>query len=1392
MNKEKIIKRVLSCLLVMSILLTSAVSIGLNKETKAAENPTYILKTFDYPTDQCPVLWKYPGQNTAKPLTNTYYRGASIDDKDNFKYVAYCMDWGVKGPSASGSSYDHVTTTISQTKINQLTHVLMNGYSGSDSQNAKSNTFTLTNKYNVNRYGRPLKLTDDGSTGTYVMQTATQIAVWLVMGKDGRSRTMVESDWVPNPNCENLDRDIMEMATTLYHNAMKYGAEINWLSTNIKEAKAGVYNPQTGAKLYGPFIAESDFTKNTAKVELNLSSSAPHGTKILNNKLKEAKEFSVGERFYISVPADADDTTFQIGLLRDMGMVLPLSYEEKEETRQRMFFSSLSSASATLSIVHRKSDASLTINKQVNDAKPSSSVSLSSAEGYTFLVYYSEKSDFKNSQYLGDFETDKDGKITLTGLNPGFYQVVEAMTAGQEEIYEPIIVSGFTDKNGNTPKTGNDYVELANTKNGVISFEIKATGLEKNYNVYYLNQRVDNTRIKITKIDEYTGEYISDVKFNIYKVKPVTVNGKTTYDQIKDADGNVIMWEGQTYDNSMGKVMFGGKNGTAYLNVEPVFTNGKLKAEDNTYLVYEVSAPKGYVANVLKVFTITDENINHINSLYTKVEEYTDNNGIEQKDYYITNRPVANGLKVVKVEKGTTTPIKGVQFNLYEKFNGTTSLIATLTTDKDGVAQYGLLPNGTVDVENALYYGREYFLVEASAPEGYILQSGEIKIPSFTEDKKIVSVAVENEKIKDGSLKLIKKNANGDVLKGTKFALYKVKDSAYNEFDEFFASYKGIKKSVNSKYKYTTYFLNGNKAIDITEIENCLELVKTYETDKNGVIEEDLPHGEYIILETQANEGYQLLNSIYRFSIYQNSVDYVIECVNDPITGSVHLIKTDASTGEHILGAEFTLYKKAKAPSDEDIMISVHETDTAGQITVNGLEYGDYYFIETKTPIRYESPDPEDTKLKTQFTISSQDQVCEVAYTNVEKPCAIVIYKTDKDTGEPLEGVKFALKSGETKIGEAITDADGVATFADMELGEYTLVEIATVDGYKLDGFEPVQISLTEYVVHKIFIGNEKIRGDIKILKVDSETNKPLSGVEFTLYSINDERTPLRTLATDENGVVVFENVDFGGYVVVETKAAEGYRITESKILVDVAEEKEYFYTITNEIIKRTIKLIKVDKDTKIPIADVEFDVYALVDGQYVKYATVVTDEKGECNFTLPFGEYELRETKSGKGYKINDETEKIDLTTEDIEDIMEITITNELIKNRITLRKSGDKLGNYLKGAKYGLYELSTDKLIMEGVTDENGIFCFGTVSYGSYYLKEIEAPEGYTLSKDIHTFKVDETTEYDQIIDVVDTSVPQTGVNSNSTLLLVLSIITVGLFVALLALETKMRLAK
>lgn len=1362
MVKTKIATRILSCLLVLTLLLTSVVtSVSFTKESD--KNPVYKLKQVNY-SQEIPLKWRFTnssGYTYTKTLTTHYFRGASPDTPNVYDIIAYCMDWGVRGPDPNGSTYDHKTDDVSQEKINQLTYVIMNGY-------PHTKSYTLRNKYNVDRHGRSTTITDDQGQGTMMMQLATQTAIWLVMGKDSRGRVMTTDGWVRNYNCQNLDCDIMEMAMDLYEGSKSAKNGINWLSTDIASSSAGRYDAKTSSKIYGPFCATSSFTKSDSDITFALNN-APKNTKILDGDFKETKTVGLYEDFYVSVPNSASPVDFSLTLYRDTGMVLPLSYEEVNESRQRMFFSTLSSVSTKIDIKHTQSDAQLKIVKTSDDNK---------VKDICFAVGYRANENAEQIS-LGYFYTDNNGEILITGLSSGLYDVYELLDSDQERRYVPCLV----DKNGNVTAEAS-----------LTTVVIAPDQMELAHTVRFHNKVNTKTKLVINKFDQFTGEPISGAEFQIVKAHYDAASGQ--YVPNKNPDGTIeFMVKGKTYDDSYGLVVFGrdeanDQYGTEFLTLDAVYTNGELLPENNTYIFGEVTAADGYVKpvdgsgkTVLYPWTLDKDNENCI--VYLDVNA----NGDDFMTGY-PNRPFLNTLKVTKTEEGTSKPIAGVQFNIYDTTYGGYNYVDTITTDENGIAKYGYGEDGKLDTTygEALKYGNTYVIKEISAPEGYEANTSYINVPTVTEDGKELSINVTNKK-SSGSLTLNKVDDKKSPIAGTKFSLYKVKDEYLVAFDDYMNSRVDIKKQENAQCKYLIYFMDNNGRVNLDEVSSYLELVENYTTDNKGQIKKELQYGDYLLIETEATKGYDKLNAVYRFGVYESGFNYLIECINDPIAGSVELVKTNSATGEFIKDVKFKLLLDKSDLSEPDIEIGTYTTDENGKIRVDGLALGDYYFLEIETPDRYVAPEDADTKEATKFTIDEHKEVENISYTNDEKASNILVYKTDKTTGTPIQGVKFALMKGDTKYAEAVTNSEGLAAFINVELGEYKLVEITAAEGYDINSFEPKDISVTEYKVQKIYVGNDKIKASIKLLKVDKDTNNPLENVEFTLYKTSDENNALRTLKTDKDGIVKFEDVEYGEYVVVETKTVKGYKLSETKTFVNVNESKEFFYTITNEIIKRNIKLIKVDKDTVIPIANVEFDVFALVDGEYVKYTTVTTDENGECNFTLPFGEYELRETKSGKGYKINSETTKIDLTLEDIEDILEITITNELIKNKITLVKHGDEIGNLLKGATYGLYNMDTDELIAKGTTDEKGEFCFGDIPYGSYYLKEIEAPEGYTLSNDVLKFTVDENSDLEQTINAIDTAVPQTGFNSNTMLLFVLSILSCGLFLSIVILEYKAR---
>ena len=76
-----------------------------------------------------------------------------------------------------------------------------------------------------------------------------------------------------------------------------------------------------------------------------------------------------------------------------------------------------------------------------------------------------------------------------------------------------------------------------------------------------------------------------------------------------------------------------------------------------------------------------------------------------------------------------------------------------------------------------------------------------------------------------------------------------------------------------------------------------------------------------------------------------------------------------------------------------------------------------------------------------------------------------------------------------------------------------------------------------------------RIHGDLKFKKTDSITGNPINGAEFVLTGTSDYGNDVFQQATsegkdkgnNENGDVVFKNLELGTYKLSETKTKEGY-----------------------------------------------------------------------------------------------------------------------------------------------------------------------------------------------------------------------------------------------------------
>jgi uncharacterized surface anchored protein len=83
--------------------------------------------------------------------------------------------------------------------------------------------------------------------------------------------------------------------------------------------------------------------------------------------------------------------------------------------------------------------------------------------------------------------------------------------------------------------------------------------------------------------------------------------------------------------------------------------------------------------------------------------------------------------------------------------------------------------------------------------------------------------------------------------------------------------------------------------------------------------------------------------------------------------------------------------------------------------------------------------------------------------------------------------------------------------------------------------------------------------------------------------------------------------------------------------------------------------------------------------------------------------------------------------------------------KRQVILRKIDGETSKSLEGAQFNIYKADRvtpvvidDKALTDLTSQENGVFFVGELSYGSYYVKEINAPSGYTPEE--YTLTIDD----------------------------------------------------
>ena len=658
--------------------------------------------------------------------------------------------------------------------------------------------------------------------------------------------------------------------------------------------------------------------------------------------------------------------------------------------------------------------------------------------------------------------------------------------------------------------------------------------------------------------------------------------------------------------------------------------------------------------------------------------------GGESKVLTFENTPLS-AIIIRKVDSESGQPLEGAWFRV--RYLGGTSgtggtVVGEIKTSQNGTAILTGLAAGT------------YVCEEISAPDGYVITDATETVYLSGKDQDVITVTFGNDKM--GSLLIVKKDAvTGAPISDVEFLVTDSDGSVIG--------------TANGRYV----------------------------TDSAGTIRIDglTPGMTVIVKEVRAKDGYILDDTPQSIKIKRNSV-MTLEFRNQP-KGGVLVRKVDAATNEPISDVEFLV-----TDPDGNFIGNAngkYVTDSAGTFTITDVAPDTTLVIkETRAKDGYILDDtPQTVKVKS-------NEVITVEFRNQPKG-GVLVKKVDAATNEPISDVEFLVTDSDGNFignanGKFITDSTGTFTITDIAPGTTLIIkETRAKDGYLLDDTpQTVKVKSNEMIT--LEFRNQPL-GGLRIIKLDSVTKKPLEGVQFRItYSdgsfVADEGGKLSSnglYMTDANGEILIRDI-VGTLVVTEVKTIPGYTIDEATRSQTIVVNPDDLQTlIVYNVPAGGLQIIKSDEDTGERLGGVKFEIRK-INGEIL--GTYTTDRDGVISIpNAESGWYTIVERKAKDGYALD--TTPVNACVKDGETTT-VEITNQCMAS-IMIHKIDAATGAGIYGVKFVLYD-SGKNPIGEYTTDQDGyIYIDDELVPGKYYLRELEAADGYIRDEQYKTVYVE-----------------------------------------------------